>query len=136
MQAIDEKYKRGRRGEERRRVEHVQEEYARSCPSLRSPLAHNSLILNYSLFIYQITYLSGKFPYEHLFTHLFTYLFAIQLISYLPLILILIFTRLTFAVGPRELRGFRMIERHYFRDQVPYCTYLLYVMTVSIYKRC
>ena len=27
-------------------------------------------------------------------------------------------TRLTFAVGPRELREFRMIERHYFRDQV------------------
>ena len=26
--------------------------------------------------------------------------------------------RLTFAVGPRELREFRMIERHYFRDQV------------------
>jgi GMP-PDE, delta subunit len=29
-----------------------------------------------------------------------------------------IYVRLTFGVGPRELRGFRMIERHYFRDQV------------------
>ena len=25
---------------------------------------------------------------------------------------------LTFGVGPQELQGFRMIERHYFRDQV------------------
>mmetsp|Transcript_17543 Transcript_17543/g.16886 ORF Transcript_17543/g.16886 Transcript_17543/m.16886 type:complete len:268 (-) Transcript_17543:158-961(-) len=27
-------------------------------------------------------------------------------------------TSLTFAVGPKELREFRMIERHYFRDQL------------------
>ncbi|KAI9208042.1 delta subunit of GMP phosphodiesterase [Polychytrium aggregatum] len=27
-------------------------------------------------------------------------------------------TRLTFAVGPQELKGFRMIERHYFRGKL------------------
>jgi len=27
-------------------------------------------------------------------------------------------TSLIFSVGPREMRSFRMIERHYFRDQV------------------
>jgi hypothetical protein len=26
--------------------------------------------------------------------------------------------RLVFAVGPREIRDFRMIERHYFRNKV------------------
>jgi hypothetical protein len=26
--------------------------------------------------------------------------------------------RLVFSVGPREVRNFRMIERHYFKDQV------------------
>lgn len=32
--------------------------------------------------------------------------------------LISFFCRLVFSVGTRELRDFRMIERHYFRDQV------------------
>jgi len=27
-------------------------------------------------------------------------------------------TRLVFSVGPKEVRSFRMIERHYFKDQV------------------
>ena len=41
--------------------------------------------------------------------------------------------RLTFAVGPRELREFRMIERHYFRDQVP--TDIIFLGTVHMIRK-